>query len=94
MKLTPSIAREIFQVLMEECEAHSDDEDSFVYAQERGCSEFRFMGNLGFGGKFYCEDYEWRVGCYKEDDTPERIERIHRVNVVLEQMRQKYENPT
>jgi len=35
--------------------------------------EWRFMGSLGMGGKFYSELEAFRVGCYSEDRTPHRV---------------------
>src|SRR5690349_18705869 len=52
--------------------------------------EWRFQGVLGGGGKLYLERERWRVGCYKEDDTPERIAMIRSANSVLDVLRQKY----
>jgi hypothetical protein len=58
-------------------------------------SEWRFQGSLGFGGKLWLERERWRVSCYSEDDTPERVEKIELVNALLEQLRQRFDtDPT
>lgn len=70
-----------------------DARESFVLAftqVEYPCGEYRFQGSLGFGGKFYREDYasqkHW-VGCYPEDRTPTREMEIRIVNGLLAEMR-------
>ena len=45
--------------------------------------EFRFQGSLGFGGKFWRNDGRFYVNCYNEDETPERLKTIERVNDAL-----------
>lgn len=64
----------------------------FQFTQSPGTvpSEWRFQGMLGGGGKLYLERERWRVGCYKEDDTPERIEKIAAANALLDLLRQRY----
>jgi hypothetical protein len=46
-----------------------------------GCREYRFMGALGFGGKFWQQSMT--VTCYPEDETPERRAIIERANAAL-----------
>lgn len=50
-------------------------------------SEWRFIGKLGFGGKFrygtFCAPL-YRVDCYPEDETPERLALIKDVNQKLQ----------
>lgn len=74
----------VYDVLVMEAGAfgHPDDKASFVYAhQARGCREYRFMGSLGFGGKYRSRTNT--VDCYPEDMTPERAEIIARTNAAL-----------
>lgn len=80
----------IFNKLCDELDASEDDRDSFVYHLGQGCREFRFMGCLGFGGKFYNCNRRWYVGCYPEDETPERLEKINRVNVWLTRFKEPH----
>jgi hypothetical protein len=61
--------------------------DSFIYHHARDkfpCDEFRFMGTLGFGGKYYRR--ENRVSCYREDETPLRRQIIERLNAELKKI--------
>lgn len=47
--------------------------------------EYRFIGSLGFGGKFYCDGRGagWRVDCYPEHATPLRQTIIQNTNSAL-----------
>ena len=78
-------ARAIYQVLIEECAAPADDfsVDSFIFNHRDGSQveEYRFMGNLGFGGKFW--QRRMAVSCYPEDTTPEREASMERANARL-----------
>lgn len=64
-------------------EAHSEfitylskEETSFGH-------EYRFMGKLGSGGKFYNNYSGWRVSCYQEDSTQIRKDLIAQINKEL-----------
>ena len=47
-------------------------------------NEYRFCGNLGFGGKFrFNDDGEMYVTCYPEDETPERLAMIEKARNLL-----------
>ena len=70
-----------------------DARERFVLAftqVEYQCTEYRFQGSLGFGGKFYRNTYrvggEHWIGCYPEERTPEREMAIRIVNGLLAQM--------
>lgn len=78
----------IYDVLVEEVGAREDDRETFVHMQTRdeGCREYRFMGSLGFGGKFW-DSGDWWVGCYRENETPERLAAIERANARLSALR-------
>ena len=92
--IAPKFALRIWSVLVEECRAR-DTEDhrcefTHYLAKDVWCGhEYRFMGALGFGGKFYNDHYRWRVGCYLEDETPERLEMIDRANARLAELRRE-----
>ena len=73
-------ANRIWDMLVEVFEAREDEQDTFVRYVGEGGTEYRFMGNLGFGGKFYNETFCWRVGCYPEDETEQLKALIERVN--------------
>ena len=88
-------AEQIWEILARTCGAQSMKEDFLFHAGEflagRGHQmhglEYRFCGELGFGGKVYLEDHcAPRVGCYKEDDTPKRLKMINAANKELEKL--------
>lgn len=82
-------AQQVYDLLIEHCGAHPDDKGQFVQAHVRShVEEFRFMGDLGFGGKFWRDPdpqhgERWRVTCYREDETPERVKAIEDTNGAL-----------
>lgn len=45
--------------------------------------EWRFGGNLGFGGKFWRNDHRYYVSCYPEDRNAKRDRIIKKVNELL-----------
>lgn len=75
----------IYQILVEECGANTDDiaVRSFVYefTKENPTSEYRFQGKLGFGGKFRYP--RMTVDCYSEDETPAIRAMIEKANARL-----------
>lgn len=46
-------------------------------------TEFRFIGSLGFGGKFWKARDRYYVTCYPEDETPGRQVLIQEANRLL-----------
>lgn len=48
------------------------------------CDEWRFQGSLGFGGKYRSKTN--KVDCYPEDETPQRLDVIKRLNKALEEL--------
>ena len=75
----------IWTVLVQECGAAEGDgmlgRAWFLAAQQhRPVTEYRFIGALGFGGKFWINDGRLYVTCYREDETPERLAMIERAN--------------
>ena len=90
MNLTQLQAEEVWRMLVETCGAsqHEDDMACFVcYAQEDDPLEYRFQGNLGFGGKLYFHvavaGSPLRVACYPEDETPDRKRMVDNANESL-----------
>ncbi len=83
MVLIKEQAIEVLDLLALHCgDIDESTRDSFVfYSQEKHILplEFSFRGNLGFGGKIYLEDPP-RVSCYPEDETPEILQAIQKVN--------------
>jgi len=89
--MTEEQAREAIKIINEECAANIDDRDaysfiSYVTKEEHGYREWRFIGSLGFGGKFRVNSDRPHpyVDCYREDETPSRLDAIKRANKRLE----------
>lgn len=78
--MTTEQAEAVWQILVEECGATFDH--GFVFHETtKYIDEWRFMGRLGFGGKFrrnrgWRDDgtwgEKWYVDCYPEDETDDR----------------------
>jgi hypothetical protein len=81
-QLPESVLRQIYHILMEECDApdHWCENFVFLHRQPNFPKEYRFVGRLGFGGKFWRTDGRFYINCYTEDETPLRLEMIERVN--------------
>lgn len=66
--LTEAQANTVWDVLVECAGANEWQRDEFVFTQTHGrCDEFRFIGFLGFGGKFWRSSGRWYVTAYPED---------------------------
>jgi hypothetical protein len=88
--LEESIADRIWTVLVQEAGASERDRAAFVYHQTHHfVTEYRFCGNLGFGGKI------WRgssyqspvyVTCYGEDENTKRTKAIENTNRKLKEL--------
>lgn len=72
--MTKDRALLVLEILHRHCGYEYDDgeKDIFIFWMEKDCPEYRFMGNLGFGGKIYNEHDRLRVGYYPEDKHHER----------------------
>jgi hypothetical protein len=89
--LSSETANAVYDILRDECSASESGRENFVFAQTLGpCEEYRFQGNLGFGGKFYRNHNGWYVMCYPEDMTYERRMMIQRADERLKQLPRKY----
>ena len=92
--LTEAQARAVYAILKEECGAlDSYDEDSFIFEfttddTDGPTGEWRFCGNLGFGGKFYYPNIT--VSCYNEDGSPARLAIIERANNRLNELKESF----
>ena len=91
---TPQKAKKIYDILVECCGAEEINREDFVnavsdcnYGQKTPVEEYRFQGALGFGGKVYNE-IPWRVMCYQEDETPERLAMIKAANDKLRELQE------
>jgi len=86
------IASKIWDILVEHTGLRDDqwDRASFIYHAEGGeWTEYRFQGNLGFGGKVWNNADRWYVTCYREDESPERQEAIEGANAALARLREE-----
>lgn len=83
-------ANKIYDILVEHAGAIEDERFSFVLSHSIDKNldlfrEWRFRGKLGPGGKFWNRKY--KISCYPEDETPERLEIIKKVNSLLEEIK-------
>jgi hypothetical protein len=92
-------ARGVLKILVEECGFRvldPRDADGFVRTiqapQPQGrhvCTEYRFIGALGFGGKFRNNGNHNNtpyVDCYSEHETPARLQMIERADKQLAEL--------
>ena len=72
-ELSPEMANRVYDILVMTCGASENNRKSFVETQTTEiCSEWRFCGFLGYGGKFWNANGKLYVNCYRENMTPER----------------------
>jgi hypothetical protein len=88
LPVTEEEANAVWDVLVIHVGAYdsSNARADFILHQTTGfCPEYRFGGTLGFGGKIYRTDARgrWRVSCYREDETPERLHAMALANEAL-----------
>ena len=94
--LDTAVGTRVWDILIKECGAQatgSTPEQFFhhIGRVERDGLEFRFMGTLGFGGKVYLEPRAayrpcFRVTCYREDETPKRLDMLNRANSLFTEL--------
>ncbi len=90
--LTAEQANAVFDVLVECAGASEWQREEFVLTQTGGrCDEFRFMGSLGSGGKFW--RHRMQVSAYPEDMTPERQATIDTTNTRLAELLNEWGKP-
>ncbi len=63
---------------------------SYLTEDNRFGHEYRFIGSLGSGGKLYTSNRAWRISCYREDETSERLKVIGLVNSKLQDLYSEY----
>ncbi len=84
--MTADLLRQIHSILVAKAGACELDCEQFIYAHMYdACTEWRFCGLLGFGGKF--QSRTWMVDCYPEDETPERQNIVVETNAALAALR-------
>ncbi len=89
--MTPEKAAEIYDILIREAGAKSGDRSTFILhlSKANPPTEYRFQGNLGFGGKFRLRaggSEPHRVDCYPEDLNPTRRSIIDLTNKALAEL--------
>lgn len=90
IKLTYEQAEALYDILVEECGANPDPHEKWSYAryaiaEETMASEYRFQGNLGFGGKIKNNSGRVYVCCYREHETPARLEMMARADARIKE---------
>jgi hypothetical protein len=84
---------QVYDILVEECGLSLREVDKHIFLHKAGkFTEWRFSGNLGFGGKLWNNDGKLYVNCYPEDLTIEREEMIVAANERLEELVSSYSN--
>ena len=82
----------VWDILERTCGAMPGMRDEFVstatrYIKDGKSLEFRFQGDLGFGGKIWIEERRpIRVSCYPEDENPERVRKMAVANRWLKEL--------
>jgi hypothetical protein len=87
-------AREVYDILVAYAgAAEGVGRDSFEleFTSDQPTNEWRFCGDLGFGGKFRFP--HMTVDCYPEDETPSRLDAIERTNARLAELRARWAAP-
>lgn len=104
--LTEEVCGKIYDILVKYAGAdeREDSKAEFIFSHTRKdypSTEFRFCGDLGFGGKFRhdaCLPVEgknrlhgqWWVQCYREDATPGRLKLMEITNKALMKLEDMY----
>jgi hypothetical protein len=80
--MSTDLASRVYQVLVQHCGAPADEASaaSFIhyFTKPNPGSEYRFVGSLGFGGKFRFPRFT--VDCYPEHETAARLAAIRVAN--------------
>lgn len=95
-KITPEQANKVYDILVNDAGANDTpkmlERESFIFhvaVNPHPTTEYRFGGNLGWGGKFRNNgNYNNTpyVDYYKEDTTPERDAIVSNVNSLLKML--------
>lgn len=83
--MTEDQKTQVWGILVEECGAMDSAREQF-WTHWPDCVEFRFMGALGMGGKVWSTGGRVYVSCYREDETPDRLDMIRVANERLAQV--------
>lgn len=85
--MTVERANAVWDTLIREAGATTAESrrQEFVHLHTiENCTEYRFIGALGFGGKYRSKKN--KIDCYAEDETPERLATVERTNKVLAEL--------
>lgn len=100
--MTEQMANDVYSVLVEMVGARESGREEFVYHQTNSvCTEFRFIGSLGFGGKFWRISGRrhddswgevWIVNQYPEDERDGDKAKIYFTNILLANLFKEWDN--
>lgn len=84
----PKFYNKVYDILQNMGGATGDEyREAFIFEfveDKYSTDEWRFQGKLGFGGKYRGELNS--VDCYPEDETPERLALIKKINKALKEL--------
>jgi len=86
MKLTTEFANKVYDILVKFGNALEDERDDFIYhhTETNICTEWRFRGKFGFGGKYRST---WNgVTAYSESITPDMKKDLDIINLELKKI--------
>ena len=78
-----TVLNSVYDALVKIGGASESMRENFILCHQHniGCEEYRFMGELGFGGKYWSRTN--RVTCHSGDETPKRLAIIRELNDAL-----------
>lgn len=88
--MSVEFANQVYTILVSFGGAREDDRDSFIYhhcedKHKDLCTEWRFQGHFGFGGKYRST---WNgVTAYSEDITPQMQIKLGAINQKLKELK-------
>lgn len=89
--MTIEEANKVYDILVKISGSREYWRDTFIYdhvIDRNECTEWRFQGKLGFGGKYRSRTNT--VDCYKEDETSETLEIMRKTNEELSKLKLTY----
>jgi len=93
MIFNKEFASDVYDALVKHAGATENEKDSFIYHHTNHDKygetlEWRFCGNLGFGGKYWSNRN--KVDCYSENLNKETKKIINETNKALEEVAKKH----
>lgn len=88
--MTKNKARKVYDILVQLGRANQSNREGFIFHHTESnseCTEWRFQGAFGFGGKYWRDSN--KITCYPEDETPELIELMDKINFKLSEIDKK-----